>query len=195
MTEKTFSRRGPYIEMLISSVLSLVAALVLSVESIKLAANPAAVFSCDINAVISCGKVARAWQAQLLGFPNAFIGLMCEPVVITIAIAAIAGVRFPKRFMQIAQIFYGAGLLLAWWLVTQSYFVIGAFCPWCLLITIATTTVFASMTRVNIIERNVPWGEVAQARAERALAMWLDHVAVMVIVIVIGFAVVTRYLL
>jgi len=189
------SRKAPYIEMFISSVLSLVASLVLAVEAFRLASNPNAVFSCDINAIISCGKVAKTWQSQLLGFPNAYLGLISEPIVLTIAIAGIAGVFFPRWMMRAAQIMYGVGLALAWWLFTQSYFVIGAFCPWCLLITVATTSVFASMTRVNIIEKNLPLSEKVQIRAERALRLWIDHFIVIMLVAVIALMISTKYLI
>jgi hypothetical protein len=39
--------------------------------------------------------VAQAWQVSVLGFPNAFLGLIAEPVVVTLAVAALGGVRFP----------------------------------------------------------------------------------------------------
>lgn len=144
--------RKTYIAMLVSSVLSLVAALVLSYDALKIAENPSSKLSCDVNAIVSCGKVARSWQSHLLGFPNAFIGLMSEPVVIAIAVAGLGLVTFPRWFLRTAHIFYGCGLLFALWLLTQSFFVIKAFCPWCLLVTASTITVFSTITRINIME-------------------------------------------
>mgnify|MGYP003347351134 CR=1 FL=1 len=47
-----------------------------------------------------------SWQAQVLGFPNAFLGLIFEPIVITIAVAALGRVRFPRWFMVGAQVMY-----------------------------------------------------------------------------------------
>lgn len=186
--------RRPYVEMLVSAMLSLIASLVLSVEAVKLAADPGATFSCDVNAIVSCGKVAKAWQSSLLGFPNAFIGLICEPVVITIAIAGILGVVLPRRMMQVAQVVYTAALIFAWWLFTQSYFVIGAFCPWCLLVTLTTTTVFASMTRINILQNNLGLGERATSRLRRALSFGLDHIAVGLLVSVVTALIIIKYL-
>ena len=144
--------RKTYVAMLVSSALSLVAALVLSYDAIKLAADPGAKLSCDINALVSCGKVAQAWQSSILGFPNSFLGLMTEPVVITIAVAGLGLVAFPRWFMRAAHIVYGAGLVFALWLLSQSFFVIKAFCPWCLLVTASTITVFSTMTRIVIME-------------------------------------------
>ncbi len=144
--------RKTYWAMLVSSTLSLIASLVLSYDAIKLAATPSGKLACDINAVISCGKVAKSWQSELLGFPNSFIGLMTEPVVMTVAIAGLSLVTFPRMFMRVAHIGYGLGLLFALWLLSQSLFVINALCPWCLLVTISTVTVFSTITRIAIME-------------------------------------------
>ena len=108
----------------------------------QLAEDPLADLSCNISSTISCATVGLTWQANLLGFPNAFLGLIAEPVVITIAVAALGGVRFPRWFMLSARrSCYSIGLAFAYWLFYQAYFVIGAMCPWCMLITITTTLV------------------------------------------------------
>lgn len=162
-----------YLTMLSSSILSLTASLVLAIDAIKLAKNPESTLSCNINAIVSCGKVAVSWQSNLLGFPNAFLGLICEPVVITIAIAGLAGVVFPRRFMQVALAVYGLGLIFAFWLLSQSYFVIGAFCPWCLLVTISTITVFSSMFRVTALQQLLPVKQELNEKINAALlASW-----------------------
>lgn len=144
-----------FLGMFISALFSLIAAFVLSVDALALAANSSAVLSCDINNVISCGTVANSWQAKVLGFPNSFIGMICEPVVMTIAIAGLSGVKFPRWFMFIAQCVYFVGLVFALWLFTQSAFVIGAFCPWCMLVTLGTTVTFFAMLRYNIFHDNL----------------------------------------
>lgn len=154
--ERLRNNRKTYWAMLVSSTLSLIASLVLSVDAIKLAEAPSSKLACDINAIVSCGKVAKSWQSNLLGFPNAFLGLMLEPVIITVAIAGLGLVTFPRRFLKVAHVGYGIGLAFALWLLSQSFFVIHAFCPWCLLVTASTITVFSTMTRINLLENT--WG-------------------------------------
>jgi len=141
--------------MLFSACLSLLASFVLSVDAISLARDPSASLSCNINTVISCGQVGLSWQASLLGFPNAFLGLIAESVVITVAVASLGGVRFPRWFMFSAQVVYTIGLAFAYWLFAESILVIHALCPWCLLITLSTTLVFASLTHFNLRENNL----------------------------------------
>jgi uncharacterized membrane protein len=162
--ERLRDYRKTYIAMLVSSILSLIASLVLSIDAIKLAAAPSGKLSCDINAVLSCGKVAKSWQSELLGFPNAFIGLMTEPVVITVAIAGLGLVAFPRWFMRVAHVVYGLGLVFALWLLSQSFFVINALCPWCLLVTVSTITVFSTITRVVLLENSWNFSPERQAK-------------------------------
>ena len=161
----TRKRKILFGEMLVFAILSLIAAAVLSIEAITLAKNPDAVLSCSFNTWIDCAKVGSTWQANVLGFPNAFLGLVSEPVVMTIAVASLAGVRFPRWFMFTANACYLLGVIFAYWLLWQSTYVIGALCPWCLLVTVSTTFVFTSMTQWNIRENNLFLPEGLQAKA------------------------------
>jgi uncharacterized membrane protein len=182
-----------WVTMLIASAASLVASFVLSVDALTLAKNPQADLGCDINTVISCGTVAASWQSSLLGFPNAFLGLVTEPVVITLAVAALAGVRFPRWFMLSAQVVYTIGLLLAYWLFEQAMFEIGALCPWCLLITLATTLVFFEMTYVNIRDNNLFLPQRVQSALTAFVRSDLDIMLVTALVLVLVLAVVLKY--
>ena len=194
VTERPSGRyqTGAFVEMLVSSILGLVASLVLSIDAVKLAADPLADLSCNISQKISCATVGLSDQANLLGFPNAFLGLMAEPVVITIAVAALGGVRFPRWFMLSAQAVYSIGLVFAYWLFYEAYFVIGALCPWCLLITVTTTLVFASMTRINILEGN--FGAGVKARLERPLRLGADLAGVLILLGALAAMVAYKYL-
>ena len=141
-------------EMLVFAILSLVASFVLAYDAVVLAGNPDAELACSINAIFDCAKVGLTPQANVFGFPNAFLGLIAEPVVMTIAVASLWRVRFPKWFMFAANAIYLLGVIFAYWLLFQSTFVIGALCPWCITVTLATTFVFFSMTHWNMLEGN-----------------------------------------
>ncbi|WP_305707362.1 vitamin K epoxide reductase family protein [Nocardioides sp.] len=182
-----------WVTMLVASVASLVASFVLSIDALRLAENPNADLGCDINAVISCGTVAGSWQSSLFGFPNAFLGLITEPVVITVAVASLAGVRFPRWFMLTAQVIYTLGLAFAYWLFHQSMFEIGALCPWCLVITLATTLVFFELTYVNIRDHNFYLPARTQAALVRFIRSDLDIILVVVWVLILVLAVVLKY--
>ncbi|WP_308121795.1 vitamin K epoxide reductase family protein [Actinotalea ferrariae] len=179
--------------MLISACISLLASFVLAVDAVVLAADPDVTLSCDISSVLSCGAVAQSWQASLFGFPNAFLGLVAEPVVITIAVASLGGVRFPRWFMLSAQVVYTLGVIFAYWLFTQSMFVIGALCPWCLLVTVSTTLVFTTLTHVNIRDGNLFLPPRAQARARWAIDHEVDVVVVWAWLLLLAALVAVKY--
>lgn len=156
LQESTAWRTRTAVEMIISGLIGLYASFVLSVEVWVLASNANASFGCDVNSVISCSAVAQTPQAQVLGFPNAFLGIFFETVVLAVSVAIFAGVRFPRWYMLCVELLYTIGLGFALWLFFQSYFVIRVLCPWCLLITATTTLVWAGLTRINIREGNLP---------------------------------------
>ena len=191
--ERMRAYRKTYVAMLISSTLSLIASLVLSIDAWKLAGNPKSKFACDINAVVSCGKVAKSWQSTLLGFPNSFIGLMTEPVVITVAIAGLALVAFPKGFLRVAHVVYGLGLIFALWLLSQSFFVIKAFCPWCLLVTVSTITVFSTMSRIVIMENVWNLSESTHEKAVNFLEKGWGRVIYSAIYSFLAIAIILKY--
>ncbi len=182
-----------WVTMLVASLASLVASFVLAVDAITLAKDPHADLGCNINAVISCGTVGTSWQASLLGFPNAYLGLIFEPIVITICVASLGGVRFPRWFMFSAQVVYTIALLFAYWLFEQAMFVIGALCPWCLLVTLATTLVFFELTYVNIRGDNLYLPRRAQSALVAFVRSDLDIVLVVAWLLVLVLAVVLKY--
>jgi len=169
--KNTRDNRWIFGSMLVGSVLSLIAAFALSVDAVQLAKDPNATLSCSVNVLINCATVAKHPSAMMFGFPNSFLGLISEPVVITVAIAGLSGIRFPKKFMFVAQVFYTLGFLFALYLLSISYFVIGALCPWCLLVTLTTTLVFFAMTRYNVREENL----YLPKKAAKRLKYWFEE--------------------
>ena len=185
--------RNAYLTMLVSASLSLFAAMVLSIDAFKLAKDENVDLACSINAVVSCGKVALSWQSTVFGFPNSFIGLMFESAVITIAIAGLMQVRFPNSLMRIALFIYSAALIFALWLFSQSFFVIKAFCPWCLLVTVSTISVFTSMLRINIYQNAFNWSEVNHQRILRFVLQGRDYALLSITYAVIASAIIWKY--
>ena len=185
--------RNAYLTMLISASLSLFAAMVLSIDAFKLAKDENVDLACSINAVVSCGKVALSWQSTVFGFPNSFIGLMFESAVITIAIAGLMQVRFPNSLMRIALFIYSAALIFALWLFSQSFFVIKAFCPWCMLVTVSTISVFTSMLRINIYQNAFNWSEANHQRILRFVLLGRDYALLSITYAVIASAIIWKY--
>lgn len=191
--KKLNDNRWVFSSMLIGSLLSLLASFMLSVEAFELASNPDAVLSCSINSVLNCATVAKHPSAFLFGFPNSFLGLMAEPVVITVAIAGLFGMRFPKLFMFIAQIGYTLGFIFAYYLFYVSFFIIQTLCPWCLLVTLTTTLVFFSITRYNIREGNLYLSDNISKRLQILIKKDYDRLLLASIIVVVIAAILIKY--
>lgn len=169
---RPWSLRPTAVEMTLSGLVGLLAAFVLSIEAWQLAGDSSKTFGCDVNSVISCSTVALTPQAMVLGFPNAFLGIFFEAVVLAISVALFTGTRFPRWYMLSTELLYTIALGFAYWLFFQSYFVIGALCPWCLLITATTTLVWWGLTRINMMEGHLPSPHVLR-RIIRQGADWV----------------------
>ena len=191
--KKMRDNRWIFTSMLVGAVLSLLASFVLSVEAIEIAKNPNAQLSCSVNIVLNCATVAAHPSATFMGFPNSFIGMMAEPVVIAVAIAGLAGVKFPRRFMVTAQIFYTAGLLFALGLLYVSMFIIQALCPWCLLVTLTTILVWFALTRYNIREDNLYLPKKLSKRAHAWLDKDYDKLVMAALIFVIVAGIILKY--
>lgn len=185
--------RWIFISMLVGALLSLLAAFVLSVEAFQLAKNPGAQLSCSVNVIINCATVAKHPTSELLGFPNPFLGLIAEPIVITVAIAGLAGVRFPRLFMFGAQIGYTLGFIFAWILFYISFVIIQALCPWCLLVTLTTTLVWFAITRYNIRENNLYLPSKLQSAASKFIAKDFDKLAMYSLIVLAFVAILGKY--
>ncbi|MCA9335968.1 vitamin K epoxide reductase family protein [Candidatus Saccharibacteria bacterium] len=191
--KKLRDNRWIFASMLVGAIGSLIASFVLSVEAIELAKNPNAVLSCSINIILNCATVGIHPSAHMFGFPNSFLGLIAEPVVITVAIASLAGVKFPRAFMFVAQICYTLGLVFAFWLFGTSFFVIGALCPWCLLVTATTTFVWFAITRYNIRENNLYLPKKLVSTLQRYIDKSYDKVLLFSIVTILIAAIIFKY--
>jgi uncharacterized membrane protein len=185
--------RWIFASMLVGAILSLIASFVLSVEAVQLAANPNAVLNCSINIVLNCATVGLHPSAHIFGFPNSFLGIMAEPVVITVAVAGLAGIKFPRKFMFAAQLCYTAGLVFAYWLFYQSFVVIGALCPWCLLVTATTTFVWFAITRYNIRENNLYLPAGVSKKVHHFIEKDFDKVALFAIIMLLVVAILLKY--
>jgi len=191
--EAVRDNRWIFVSMLVGAILSLVAAFVLSVEAVDLAKNPNAQLTCSVNAIINCATVAKHPSAALFGFPNSFLGLVAEPIVITVAIAGLAGVKFPRKFMVVAQLCYTLGFMFAYYLLYMSMFVIQALCPWCLLVTLSTTFVFFSMTRYNVREDNLYLPVKLAKRAKAYIKKDYDKLALGIVVAAVIAGILLKY--
>ena len=161
-------RSTPWL-LIVGGALGLLAAFQLTLEKIALISDPTYIPGCDMNPVVSCGSVIITEQASAFGFPNPIIGLISYSVVITIGVVLASGAKLERWIWWGLNVGAALGFTFIVWLVTQSLYVIGALCPWCMLAWLVTIQIFWIVTADNAaagrLSRNGEPGEVAQTVA------------------------------
>lgn len=132
--------------LLISALIGAVAAFTLLVEKIELLKDPNYVPSCSMNPVLSCGSIMNTDQAEVLGFPNPIMGVFGFAIVLTLGAVLVSGVRLPTWIWVGLQGGSIAGFAFVHWLMYQSLYVIGALCPYCMVVWVVTIVIFAATT-------------------------------------------------
>lgn len=187
------SRKWTFGTMLVFGIIGLIASFVLAVEEFHLIKNPDAILSCSFNLVLNCATVMKTWQASVFGFPNMFIGLMTYPVVITVAVAALSGVRFSKWFLIAANICYGLGALFAYWLFFNSVYVIEILCPWCLIVTFSTTILLATITHYNLQENTFGFSKDLNKSVQNFISKDYDKLVTAIWVVLLVALVIVKF--
>lgn len=175
--------------VVIAAGLALLGSLVLSIEAMVLARNASASFSCDLNAIISCGAVAKHESSHIAGFPNSFMGVAGFPVVATIGVILMTGVKPPRWFMMATQIGVVAGVVFAAWMLGMSLFVIQALCPWCMLVDLSMLVIAWGVTHYNISVGTFG----GAARARRWLDRQYDIIALVGVIVAITAAIILKF--
>lgn len=189
---------------LVFSLFAMLASFMLSIEALFEARHPNTALPCDINAVLSCSTVAASEQAEILGkiiqlpgeysVPNAFLGMIFEAVFITIGALMLSHkTKFPKWFMTASQIGNLFALGFAYWLFYQSSFVIGALCPWCMLLMSSTTVQFFAQLQFNILNKSFPLKEPIQEKWQKFVSNGFQWMILIIILLIIVMIVILKY--
>jgi uncharacterized membrane protein len=133
------------VSLILFGIVGWVASFGLTLERIKVAGDPGASTACDISPFISCKSVMLSEQAALLGFPNPLIGLAAFFAPVVVGLAILAGAKFASWFWQGMLAGHVLGMAFVIWLFSQSAYVIGALCIYCMVAWTATIPLFWSI--------------------------------------------------
>jgi uncharacterized membrane protein len=163
------TRRKPFgLLLLVTGVVSWLAAGWLVLERLELYKNPNAVTSCDINPWISCGSVMRTSQAAIFGFPNPLIGVFAFAVIITTGMVLLAGARLARWYWVGLQVGVTLGMVMIAWLWFQALYVISVLCPYCMVVWAMMIPLFVWTTVRNLVHGVIP----APAGLVRFVSEW-----------------------
>lgn len=128
--------------LIIFGAIGWIASFGLTLERIKVAGDPAAATACDISPFLSCKSVMLSEQAALLGFPNPLIGLAAFFAPVLVGFAILAGAKFASWFWQLFLLGHILAMAFVFWLFSQSVYVIGSLCIYCMVAWAATIPLF-----------------------------------------------------
>ncbi|MDT7769561.1 MAG: hypothetical protein QOI30_2571 [Mycobacterium sp.] len=134
--------------VLIAGVIGLIASVTLTVEKIEILLNPSYVPSCNLNPIVSCGSVMTTPQASALGFPNSLIGIAAFTVVAVTGVLAVAKVALPRWYWVGLTLGTLVGTAFVHWLIFQSLYRIGALCPYCIVVWVATISLLVVVASI-----------------------------------------------
>jgi uncharacterized membrane protein len=138
--------------LIFAGVVGLISAFALTLDKIAVLTNPDTELDCNFSVLVQCGKNLASWQGSIFGFPNPLIGIIGFTVVIVIGVLLASRVQLPK-WMWIG---FNAGVVLALafviFLISQSIFVLGTLCPWCMVVWFVTIPMFFGVTLYNLKE-------------------------------------------
>ncbi|MEV0092656.1 vitamin K epoxide reductase family protein [Streptomyces sp. NPDC050738] len=166
----------------------LLASWVITIDELKLLADPNFTPGCSMNPVVSCGNIMKSDQATVFGFPNPLLGLVAYAVVTLVGVALLAGATLRRWFWLGLNSGALLGVLFCTWLQYQSLYSINSLCLWCCLAWAATIVVFWSVTA-----HNVRSGMLFRASAPRAFFDELALVPPLLHVGIIAMLILTRW--
>lgn len=128
--------------LITGGLLGSLASFILTLDKVRVSVGESTLVDCNLNPVLSCVSVMQSTQSELFGFPNQIIGLIAFPVLITLGVLMRLA---PAGFKRIVWQLLSVGALLGWvlihWMISQSLYVIGALCLWCMLTWVAVAAV------------------------------------------------------
>ena len=112
--------------------------------------------------MLSCSTVAQSWQAEIVKFGGAELserrsfGIARRVGVRAVAVIGLCQVRVPRWFAACTWFGGLAALAYAYWLFSQSMFVINALCPWCMVLMFSTTIQFMALSHATVVVQGLP---------------------------------------
>ncbi|WAP53019.1 vitamin K epoxide reductase family protein [Arthrobacter sp. ATA002] len=142
--------------LLVTGIVGWLASGVLVLERLRVYADASYITSCDISPWVSCGTVFQTPQAAIFGFPNPLIGIVAFAVIITTAMAMLAGARFQRWYWLGLQAGVTLGMVFVVWLWSQALFDIYVLCLYCIVVWAAMIPLFVFTTIRNLAHGVLP---------------------------------------
>ncbi|MGB5951624.1 MAG: vitamin K epoxide reductase family protein [Ornithinimicrobium sp.] len=157
--------------LVVCGLIGSASAVTLLIEKIALLKDPSYIPTCSMNPILSCGSIMNTPQAEVFGFPNPILGVFGFAVITTLGAVLLAGADPQPWLWAGLQVGATAGVVFVHWLIFQSLYVIGALCPYCMIVWVITIIIFTITTAHWT--RNRPRARVFNTYAPTLTTAWL----------------------
>lgn len=164
--------KGLAIFLILAGSIGWFAAFALTLDKFQLLEDPDAQLGCNFSLLVQCGRNLESWQGSVLGFPNPILGLGGWIAPIAVGVAILAGARFARWFWVAFNIGLLGAMVFVIWLISQSIFVLGTLCPWCMVTWSVTIPSFILVTAFNLKHGIVP-ASPAVRRIAGVVTSWI----------------------
>ena len=164
--------KGLAIFLIVAGVIGWIAAFALTLDKFQLLQDPNAQLGCNLSILVQCGVNLNSWQGAILGFPNPIIGLAAWIAPIAVGVAVLAGAQFARWFWVAFNIGFLGALGFVIWLISQSIFVLGTLCPWCMVTWSVTIPSFIAVTAFTLRNGIIP-ASPAVRRVAGVVSSWI----------------------
>lgn len=113
-------------------VVGLIAMTWQSVERINMLKNPGNELSCSLNPIIDCSGVLGNKLAAVLGFPNAFLGMIFFTILATSGLFLLSGGKFKSWYSHFVIAVSTILILFSVWFFYVSLYILGSVCIFCI---------------------------------------------------------------
>lgn len=111
-------------------------------ERVQMLKSPGAGLSCTFNPVVDCGAVLGHRLSAVLGFPNAFLGIIFFAILATSGLLLLSGGKFVGWFRYFVMAVSTVLMLFSIWFFGASLYVLGKICIFCVFGWIASVPIF-----------------------------------------------------
>ena len=162
---------------IVAGVIGWYAAFALTLEKFTTLTHPSEALGCDFSVLVQCRANLESWQGSLFGFPNPIIGLAAWVAPVVVGVAILSGARFARWFWIVFNLGVVAAMVFVVWLISQSVFVLGTLCPWCMVTWSVTIPLFWAVTLHTLRSGVWPVGERVRHVAS-SLYGWVPAITV-----------------
>jgi uncharacterized membrane protein len=155
MTIKNFLGQD-YVAILIClfAVFGFMASFTLSVDKIAILQDPNQSLPCNISGLLNCGAVMRSPYASVNNIPWSFFGVAGYPAALLLGLFLIERKKVSPWLAILTTLPAIGAFGLSTYFMWLSAYVIGVFCPWCILSAISSMNILFGLLSHHLANKN-----------------------------------------